>query len=288
MKRAARTGLWFALPALAVLALLVLYPIGYIGALSVTGEAGQFVGLRNFETIAASRVTRAAVRNTALWVGGSMVLQIVVGTAVGILLNQRFRGRGAVRALVLLPWVVPGIVAATTWAWMLHTEFGIVNYLLTSSGILSSPVGWLTEPDVVLPALIVVNVWKLFPFVAVMVLAGLQTIPQELYESARVDGATFWGEVRHVMLPGLRPVLTALTLILMIWGLNAVTIIYTITRGGPANQSLIIPIQIFRHAFESFAFHEAAALSAMFFLATLVLVALYVRVFHASEEGGRS
>jgi multiple sugar transport system permease protein len=102
-----------------------------------------------------------------------------------------------------------------------------------------------------------------------------------------VDGASFWDEVRHVMLPGLRPVLTALTLILMIWGLNAFTIIYTITRGGPANRTLVLPIQIFRQAFESFAFHEAAALSAMFFLCSLVLVGLYVRVFQAAEERSR-
>jgi multiple sugar transport system permease protein len=176
-------------------------------------------------------------------------------------------------------------VAATTWAWMLHTEFGIVNYLLTSTRIVAQPVGWLTNPDVVMPALVAIDVWKLFPFVAVMVLAALQTVPRELYEAAEVDGATLWGQVRHVMLPGIRPVLAALTLLLTIWGLNAITIIYTVTRGGPANRSLIVPIQIFREAFESFQFHEAAALSAMFFAATLALVAVYVRVFRTTEAG---
>jgi multiple sugar transport system permease protein len=266
-----------------VLALLTLYPVAYTGWLSVSDDAGQVVGLANFRAMAGSRVTGVAVWNTIYFVGISIICQLVLGTAVGILLNQQFRGRGAVRAITLIPWVVPGIVAATTWAWMFHSEFGIVNHLLRQAGVIEGSIGWLTDADTVMPALIAINVWKLFPFVGVMVLAGLQTVPQELYESARVDGATFWAEVRHVMLPHLRPILVAITLLLTIWGLNAITIIYAITRGGPANRSLTVPIQIFRHAFESFQFHEAAALSAMFFLATLVVVAVYVRMTIGSK-----
>jgi multiple sugar transport system permease protein len=168
---------------------------------------------------------------------------------------------------------------------MFHSEFGIVNHMLMSTGVIDVPVGWLTGADTVMPALIAINVWKLFPFVAVMVLAGLQSVPGELYESARVDGASFLGEVRHVMLPHLRPILVAIALLLTIWGLNAITIIYTITRGGPANRSLVVPIQIFRQAFESFQFHQAAALSALFFLFTLVLVGAYVRLTMSPRDG---
>jgi multiple sugar transport system permease protein len=169
---------------------------------------------------------------------------------------------------------------------MLHTEFGIINHLLAAARVTTQPIGWLTDPSLVMPALIAINVWKLFPFVAIMVLAGLQAAPDELYEAARVDGASFWHEVRHVMLPQIRPVLVAVTLLLTIWGLNAITIIYTITRGGPANRTLVVPIQIFRQAFESFQFHDAAALSVMFFAATLAIVALYLRVFRSADEGG--
>ena len=116
----------------------------------------------------------------------------MLGTLAGILLNQKFRGRGLVRSLTLIPWVVPGIVAATTWAWMFHTEFGIINYVLRRPALVDAPVGWLTDRNTVMPALIAVNVWKIFPFVAIMVLAGLQTVPEQLYEAARVDGASFW------------------------------------------------------------------------------------------------
>ena len=180
--------------------------------------------------------------------------------------------------------MVPGIVAATTWAWMFHTEFGIINYMLTGPGIIEKPIGWLTNKDTVMPVLIAINVWKLFPFVAIMVLAGLQSIPNDLYEAARVDGANFWDEVWYIMLPSVRPVIVAVTLLLVIWGLNAITIIYAITKGGPANKTLITPIQIFRTAFESVQFNQAAALSVMFFAVVIVIVFIYIRVLAANPE----
>ena len=281
------TGYLFVLPALMALSLLIAYPVFYTGLLSVTNESGQFVGLENFSRILAARATSVAFVNTFWWVLGSVVFQVILGVLTAILLNQSFRGRGLVRSVTLIPWVVPGIVAATTWAWMLHTEFGIVNYMLTSAGIVKQPVGWLTGADTVMPVMISINVWKMFPFVAIMVLAGLQAIPEDLYEAARVDGSNFWQEVWYVTLPQVRPVIVAVTLLLVIWALNGVTIIYAITRGGPANRTLITPIQIFRTAFESMQFNQAAALSVMFFAAVIVVVFFYVRTL-ASERGDTS
>jgi multiple sugar transport system permease protein len=277
-RRDARAGLLFVLPALLALAALLLYPLLDTVRLSLTDDAGRFVGLANFAAVLEARLTGIALRNTIVYVGGSLVLQIVIGTAAGILLNQPLRGRAALRSLILIPWIVPGIVAATTWAWMFHYEFGILNWLWVASGLGEEPVGWLTRRDTVLPSLIAVNVWKLFPFVAVMVLAGLQAIPQSLYEAARVDGAGFLAEVRYVMLPQLKGVLLAVTLLLFIWGMNAITIIYAMTRGGPANASLITPIQIFQEAFELFQFPTASALSVLLFAGVAVVIALYVRL----------
>jgi multiple sugar transport system permease protein len=272
------TGLAFALPALVVLFMLVAYPIVYTGYLSATNEQGQFAGLENFAAVLRPRVTTQALWNTLSWVFGSIVFQVILGVATAILLNQNFVGRAVVRSLALIPWVIPGIVAATTWAWMFHTEFGIINYMLTGTGVIPEPLGWLTNRDTVLPVLIAINVWKLFPFVAIMVLAGLQSIPNDLYEAARIDGANYWDEIRHVMLPQIRPVVTAVTLLLVIWGLNAITIIYAITKGGPANRTLITPIQIFRLAFEAVEFHQAAALSVMFFGFVMVIVFVYIKI----------
>jgi multiple sugar transport system permease protein len=276
-------GSLFVLPALAAIALLVVYPVLHTAWLSLTDDAGAFVGLENFRTVAASSVSATAAGNTVYYVGASIVGQVVLGTAAGILLNRRFRARGLVRSLTLIPWVVPGIVAATTWYWMLHTEFGIVNEVLTATGVIREPIGWLTNGSTVMPAMIAINIWKLFPFVAVMVLAGLQAVPEELYESARIDGASFRDEVRHIMLPHLRPVLVTVVLLLTIWGLNAVTVIYAITRGGPANRTLTTPIQILRQAFEAVEVNQAAALSAIYFAVSLIVVAIYVR-FAATRD----
>ena len=278
------TGLVFVLPALIVLAMLIAYPVAYTGLLSVTDRQGAFVGLDNFNAVLGARATPQAFWNTLWFVGGSIVFQVLLGTAAAILLNQNFVGRGLVRSITLLPWVVPGIVAATTWAWMFHTEFGIINYMMTGAGVIPEPIGWLTNGSTVMPVLIAINVWKLFPFVAIMVLAGLQSIPNDLYEAARVDGANFWQEVFHIMLPQVRSVIVAVTLLLVIWGLNSITIIYAITRGGPANRTLITPIQIFRLAFESTNFNQAAALSVMFFAVALVIVIIYIKAL-ASTPG---
>jgi multiple sugar transport system permease protein len=278
------TGLVFALPALIVLFMLVAYPVAYTGILSVTDQSGNFTGLQNFTDVLRPRVTAQAFWNTLWWVLGSIVFQVTLGVATAILLNQHFFGRAIVRSIALIPWVIPGIVAATTWAWMFHTEFGIINYMMTGAGVIPEPIGWLTRGNTVLPAMIAINVWKLFPFVAIMVLAGLQSIPNELYEAARIDGANYWDEVRHVMLPQIRPVIAAVTLLLVIWGLNAITIIYAITKGGPANRTLITPIQIFRLAFENVEFHQAAALSVMFFGVVMLIVFFYIKVL-ANQPG---
>ena len=277
-------GLVFALPALIVLFMLIAYPVAYTGVLSVTNDQGQFTGLQNFADVLRPRVTTQALWNTLWWVAGSIFFQVILGVAAAILLNQNFFGRAIVRSIALIPWVIPGIVAATTWAWMFHTEFGIINAMLTSAGALDEPVGWLTRGNTVLPAMIAINVWKLFPFVAIMVLAGLQSIPNELYEAARVDGASYWDEVRHIMLPQIRPVITAVTLLLVIWALNSITIIYAITKGGPANRTLITPIQIFRLAFENVEFNQAAALSVMFFGIVMIIVFIYIRAL-ANQPG---
>lgn len=265
-------GYLFVFPAIFVLAAMILYPLFDTVVLSVTDPSGAFVGTKNFSSVLGSRTTPLAAYNTVYYVGGTIIFAVFLGTIAGILLDRQFFGRGAVRSILLIPWVVPSIVAATTWAWMFHYEFGIINYLLMSIGIIDKPMGWLITAELVKPSLIAVDVWKMFPFVALMVLASLQGIDSTLYEAAKVDGAKFWHEVRYIMLPHIAPVLASVTLLLLIWGFNGITIIYTMTGGGPANRSLILPIQIFKEAFEAFDFHRAAALSLVLFVVLFVVI----------------
>ncbi len=261
----------------------IAYPLASTIQLALTNARGTFVGVANLSAVAGDPLTLRAFRITLLYVFGSIVFQMLIGTAAGIVLDRPFKGRAVLRALILVPWIVPGVVAATTWAWMLHTEFGVINYMLVEAGIIERAIGWLVRGDTVIPSLIVVNTWKLYPFVAIMVLAGLQGIDRTLYEAARVDGATWWQEIAHITLPQLRAVLLAVLLLLTIWGFNAITIIYTMTRGGPANRSLIVPIQIFREAFEFFDFNRAAAISVWLLGLLVVLIAVYLRLFGREE-----
>jgi multiple sugar transport system permease protein len=283
-KRKWNQGYFFIFPAMLALAALILYPLVDTVFLSVTNEAGDFVGIKNFVSMLSSSTTSLATYNSIVYVGGSIIIQIVVGTIAGILLDRRFIGRGFVRSILLIPWVVPGVVAATTWAWMLHYEFGIVNLGLQQLHFITAPLGWLTDPNLVMPSMVAVNVWKMFPFVALMVLAALQGIPESLYEAARVDGATFYHEVRYIMLPHLGAVLASITLLLLIWGLNGITLIYAMTGGGPANKSLILPLQIFKEAFEAFDFNRAAALSLVLFVVLFTVIVAQLTVSQKREE----
>jgi multiple sugar transport system permease protein len=283
-KRAQSRGYLFILPAMLVLGAMILYPIVDTAILSFTDASGAFVGFSNFASVLRSPLTGLATYNSFVFVFGSMVVEVAVGTIAGIMLDRHFVGRGLVRSVLLIPWVVPGIVAATTWAWMLHYEFGIINYLLQSIGVVDTPIGWLTSANLALPSVIAVDVWKLFPFVTLMVLAALQGIPQSLYEAARVDGASFLDEVRFIMLPHLRTVLLSVSLLLLIWGFNAVTIIYVMTGGGPANRTLVLPLQIFREAFQFFDFNRAAALSLMLFAMLFVVIVVQLAVSQRAEE----
>jgi multiple sugar transport system permease protein len=212
-----------------------------------------------------------------------VVFQILLGTLTGIVVNQNLKGKSFFRSAILIPWVVPASVAATTWAWMYHPSFGIVALVMNNLGILVK-MGLLSTPGTVIVSLAFVNVWKMFPFVAIMVLAGLQAIDQQLYEAATIDGANVLQKTRYITLPFLRNVLFSLLILLTIWGFNGITIIYTMTRGGPADLSLVLPIHIYREAFQYFLLNMAAAESVFLFVVLAILIAIYLKSFAPRGE----
>ncbi len=277
-------GRLFVLPTFLVLCLFVIYPLIYTLVLSITSSSGSFIGASNFGRLFSDPSIWGVFNNSFIFTAGSVILQIGLGFIVGVILNQPFTGRGVVRGITLIPWVIPASVAATTWAWMYHTDFGIINYMLKQIGLITVNKGWLADPKTVMPALIVVNTWKMVPFVAVMVLAGLQSIDTTLYEAARVDGANFLHEIRYVTLPHLRAVLLSILLVLTIWGFNAITIIFTMTKGGPADKSLVAPLHIFRTAFQYFDFNLAAAESIVLFVVIGIIIFIYIKVFSPLKE----
>lgn len=285
VQRKNRTGSYFTLPVSLFLLAFIIFPLLTNVKLSLTNPSGDFDGIRQFTRTFSDPTFWKSFRITIFYVFGSVVLQVSLGTAVGIALNQKFRGRGLVRSVILIPWVIPGAVAATTWAWMYHGDFGILSRIISSLGLTEMGQGLLILPGAVVPALIAVNVWKMFPFVAIMVLAGLQSIDTNLYEAARVDGANPFQEFINITIPGLRHVLITVLLLLTIWGFNGITLIYTMTQGGPADLSLTLPLFIYRTGFLFFRFNEAATQSIFMFLILSILIGIYLKVFASGSPG---
>jgi len=215
------------------------------------------------------RATRAA----------SLLICKVLGLA--LIFNQGLPGSRFLRALFLAPWVMPGVVVAIIWQWMYQPIFGILNTALGHVGIPGQQ--WLSDPATVLPAVIVVNVWKGFPFWMTMLTAGLQTVPRDLYEAATADGAGRWARFRYITIPSIKTVLVITTILSFVWTFNYLDLIYVLTNGGPANMTQIFPIYIYQTAFQSQQLGLAAAASMILFVAMTLVMILYLRVARVRE-----
>lgn len=272
----------YVLPAVAFLLAMVLYPVVYLADLSVRRAAMlrppmKYIGSLNFERVLASSDFIAALLQTVIWTAGSVALTGMLGLVSALLLHEKFVGRGILRVLILLPWVFPYVAAAIMWRFLLTRPFGHFDAWLQSAGLVEQGVGALGSSSSAMLAAVVVNVWKHFPFIMLMILAGLQAIPQELEDAARIDGANYRQRLLYITLPMLRPVLFSSLLIFVIWSLNAFSIVFLLTDGGPGKATEIVPLYIYRLSFVSFEFGQAAAASAILFVIGMVMAMFYVR-----------
>jgi len=262
-RRALRSGLGrdFALgyallvPLIVVLFGLLAYPI--ITALGITlqdksiGTPGEFVGLRNYyQLLFEDKAFWRVVQNGFIFTLGSVGLKAIVGMCMALVLNRRIVLRGFFRGLLLLPWVAPTVVTTLAWRWILDL-MGVFNYILTNVGILKLPVPWLAKYGTAMLSLVMVNAWRGFPFFGVTLLAGMQTIPPELYEAAEVDGASAWQRFWHITLPSLRTVILVVTTLSTIWTFNDFSIVWLLTRGGPVNATDVFATYTYKLGFEA-------------------------------------
>ena len=274
--RAARTGWLLVLPALALLAALALYPVAYGIWLSFFSKHSffpeqQFIGLANYAAVLADEEFWRSLKLGLIYSLSTIVLQLVLGTAAALLLNEAFPGRGLVRAVSIFPYVVPTVVAVIIWKWLLNSQFGLVNYAL------GTPVSWFGR-DWIMVSLILISVWQFFPFVLLAVLARLQTIAPDLYEAAKVDGAGALQRFVHITLPQLASVLFVVVLLRSIWMFTKFDTPWLIIQGGGAEPYIrTLPIYTFQR---TFAYYEAGRGSAMAVLMFLLLVAAAALYFH--------
>jgi multiple sugar transport system permease protein len=232
---------------------------------------GGFVGLDHFKDIWADTNFWNALKNTVLWTVVSVLLQFVLGLILALLLNKPFPGRGVVQALVFLPWAVPSFLSGLNWAWMFNPIVGPVPHWLYALGLMATPDNILSSPDHAIWGPIVANVWWGFPFFAITLLAALQSIPQDIYEAAQIDGAGPIKRFASITVPFLAPTIAITVLLRAVWIANSADLIVVMTRGGPADSTQIIASYIYTQAYMRLDFGYASAIS----LVLLVLLLAY-------------
>ena len=237
----------------------------------------RFIGLDNYVVVAHDAVAWSSLGRTLLWIGLTVPLQLLLGLATALLLNQRFRWRGIARSLILIPWALPSVVIALMWSWMYQPQVGLFNDLLLRIGLVNEAVPWLAQPSTALYAIILALVWQGFPFFAIMILAGLQAIPAALYEAAAIDGATPWQQFVEVTLPGLKGVLVTAVMLRLIWVANSIDVIVVMTGGGPGYATHTLPLYAFKRTYGSMDFGYGTALAVSFSVLLLGLIVLYLR-----------
>ena len=277
------------LPALLFTALVVAFPlvqnaINSVREVSMVKGVGKWIGLANYAHVLNDPLFLLSFRNTLIYALAGTLLALLIGLALALLLNMSI-GRITTIAsfLFTIPWVLSPVVAGFAWKWILNDHFGIVNYWLSSAGLIDVGTSWLGNPHTALFCVILARVWQFYPFAMVMFLAGLQSIPQEQYEAAAVDGATTFRRFFHITLPNLRPVISVLLVLGVIWSFNDFNMVFVMTRGGPMNASMVLPVLVREFSFVYFDLGKGSALSIMTFVLLVALSFLYIRVLSGKE-----
>ena len=244
-----------------------------------------FAGLENFKKIfTEDTVIKDSLVFSLKWVVSEVGLQLVFGMILALILNAKFRGRGAVRALALIPWAVSGVLTTMLWMLILNQSIGLINQLLIKLGSMPGNVpAWLANTKLIFPSIVVIELWRGIPFFAITLLAAMQGIPSDVYEACDIDGAGRMARFRYITLPYLKETIVLTTLLRAIWEFNSTDMIFTLTNGGPVNMTTTLPIYMLKTAVVSGNYGYGSALGVIAFVILLVFAMLYMKV---SKFGG--
>ncbi len=279
------------LPATVWLGATIFYPIldgirlSFLNVdIPIQGRKQDFVFLSNYIQMFSREDFWRSARITLVYTVSFVAGSVLLGLATALLMNLRFRARAVARAAIIIPWAMPYVVAVLVWRWILDYHYGFLNFFLKDVlHVIAGPVDWIGDPSVAIVSVIIIAIWKEFPVATLMFLAGLQSIPVELYEAAEVDGAGSWIKFRKVTLPLLRPVSLTVILLLTIWGLKRVTVIYVLTKGGPVRSTETLVIQSYLEAFNFFHMSYAAAVGTFMLVVSLVVSMIYLKIGMGKE-----
>lgn len=286
-----RADYLYVAPAIGVMLLVIAYPVYFTIYLSffntppnLAMEEKIFSGLDNYARVLGADSVREASLNTLVWTLFSTLLSFGLGFAAALALNREFAGRGLLRGIMLVPYVISAVAASYVWRWLFHSDVGVIGALAIALGLADHKLNFLDNTDTVMASLILVNVWKEFPFAMIMMLAGLQTVPDQLLRAAQVDGASAWNRFRHITVPHLRNVSVVTILLLLVANLNSFTIPWIMTGGGPAGASELWITQIYQLAFGRIRFGLASAYSVILFVVMMTMGWFYVRALTRGDE----
>lgn len=284
-----RSGVLYMVPALLTVAVVMLYPLVYtliMGFFENTlfMKAPSFCGLGQYAELLGDPVFRKSIGNTLVWTFGSVFFQFTLGFAMAMVLHQSFvKGKTVLRILLMVPWVLPSIIGSSVWKWMYNADYGIINFLFKSLGIISENRTWLSSPKTAMISIIAVNVWKMFPYVMLMLEAALQGVSKDLKEAAVIDGANKIEIFRNVTWPSIAPQCYSVLLLMTVWTLNAFTFVYALTEGGPAHSTEVMAMFIYKKAFTDYDFGLASAASTMLFLLCMCVSFVYIRISNRED-----
>jgi len=247
-------------------------------------QSNGFVGLKNYIAAFHDRLFYQSLINTIIWVVCGVGFQFVFGLILALLLNQSFPLRGLIRSVVLVPWVTPGVLVGIIWTWMYDGNSGVINDLLQKLGIITKFIPFLAKPNTVLPSVIITVIWQGIPFFAIMLLAALQSIPNELYEAAAVDGVRGYQKLFHITLPLIKNTILVTTMLRVIWVANSIDIIYSMTGGGPGYASQTLSVYAFTIAHGALDFGYASTLSILLTILLMSVAVFYLRSFFQEDE----
>lgn len=275
----------YVLPSLLILLLIVAYPLGYGFNLSFTNMSlntffnPKYIGFENYKTIFANGELFSIFWRTIVWTVVNVFFHVTIGLWLALMLNRKLPGKNIFRVLLMIPWAIPQYIAVLTWRGMYDFQYGAVNIILNKIGI--EPIAWLTNSQWTFIGAIIVNIWLGFPFMMMVILAGLQSIPNELYESADIDGASGWQRLKNITLPVLKPIITPMVVLGTVWTFNMVNVIIILVQNTANEKTHILVTQVYRSAFTYFRYGYAAAFSVVIF----ILLALFSNSFIKASKG---
>ncbi|MBI3957724.1 MAG: sugar ABC transporter permease [Chloroflexi bacterium] len=280
---------WLLLPSTLAFAVFLLFPIAnmFVSAFSQVDTIGRItqVGtLDNFEALVNDQRMPMIVRQTVIFAFGTVWLTVLISLPLALILNRPFRGQTIAKTLILIPWAMPFAVSAITWRWIFHGQLGSLNYLLGQLGLIKEYIVWLGDPVLGFAAAMFVEVWSSIPFMTITYLAGLQAIPPQIYDAAKMDGASNWREFWDMTLPQMRPVILIVTLLSIIWAFRSFAVIWILTGGGPLYRTDIAVTYLFKLAFTNLNFGAGFALAVCIFIVLTIFSLLYTWLLGTRED----